>query len=498
MWDAGTAEWACASMVSFCSSSSCINLLGSAGACAVLTLTLKEHSGSEMIVRLACEVVNLLCKDSSNRAKFGASGMCEALAMVLSFHAGNANVCIQVCRAACMLIKESSNSNGEILAHSSLPQSLSSILATHSYNVMACRWACSAIDALVDGNVGVQEVFGSNGAVESLVGVLQKHKSQIVNVEEALGAIRRLVYRNASIATQFSEAGVIAAIFAVLSQHSEEALIVEGCAWVIGHCTTIADTDFYNAASFWERLEEAVKKHASRDGTVRWLCYALGKFAFFSKDSSRPSTCDLIMTMLQRHFNSPSLVSKVGFAFGNLAANAENQKHLGEIGAMEAVATCVIQYVDKHTVKEGLFRAVTGLAQRCPENQRKFNAVAGACSAMIKSLYEDIEYEEVTLWGCRAVAALARDNKLNTANLGKVSNFLDEILREYKRNSDMVKTVFEVVAIIAHCNTANRSLLGVSGVCDEVAAALPQFTSKEDVDSTIIAVRVSTVHLQIK
>jgi hypothetical protein len=85
---------------------------------------------------------------------------------------------------------------------------------------------------------------------------------------------------------------------------------------------------------------------------------------------------------------------------------------------------------------------------------------------------------------------VAKGSKYNTHALGAAGNFMDEILKQYKgSNMEMTKTIFETICILSHCDTANRSLLGVSGTCDEVCDVLPQLSYEED--STIqLACRV--------
>ena len=195
------------------------------------------------------------------------------------------------------------------------------------------------------------------------------------------------------------------------------------------------------------------------------------------------------MTMLQRHIASPSLVNKAAYAIANLSANAINLDHLSSVGAVDAIANCTVMFVDKSIAKVGIFRAIAALTNTSSENRARFTAVPKATSSFIKALYEDIEYEEITLWGCRAIVALTKDNRLNVSTLGSVGNYMDEILRQYKGNLDITKIALQAISALAHGNTSNRSLLGVSGACDEVGEALP-LLSYEDEHTAQLACRV--------
>lgn len=485
MADAGAVEWAAAAMVSLASNSSCVNLMGSADACKVLTAAMTEHTGSEIIVRLCCELVNALSRDEQNKGRFGASGMCEALAPVLSFHAASASVSLQVCRAVCSLVRDH-DANLARLSSTKICEGVAKVLVAHAYNVTTCKWGCSAVAALANGSSANQNALESFGCVESLVGALVKHKGQQNAVEDALRAVRRLASQNPRIAARLSEAGVVGAALEVMSRHYADAGIVECCGWVLGKCASASDLEFASSAACWEKLEGAVKTHAGKESTVRWLCEGMGRFAALSV-APRASACDIVMNMLGRHGGSPSLVSHAAHAIGSLALDPQNRAHLVSIGAIEALASCVISFVDKQAAKVGVFRALALLVDGA-DSQKRFSDVPKACKSLVKSLYEDVEYEEVALWGCRAIAALARHNKVTSRLLGSAANFTDEIVKQHKGSVDTLRAVLQVVSVLAHCNTSNRSLFGESGSCDEVCEALP-LLSYEDEGTAQLACR---------
>ena len=484
--DAGSAEWACAAMVSLCGNSNCIHLLGQAGACSVLRQILKDHMSSEVIARLVCELVHLLSKDESNRSKFGACGVCETLADTLSIHAPNAKVCLQVCRAVCSLAYDNT-ANFELLSSTNVCEGVSKVLVTHAYVTTTCRWAAAAVAALAEGPKN-HEVFTSNGVLESLVGMIEKHKNVLATLEEVLRAVRAMATKNPATASRLSGAGLIPALLAAISYHSDAVGAAENFGWIIGTCTTEHDAEYFNSDEAWAKIESLLKTHASHENAVRWLCFGLGAWATFA-NRPRTTSCDLVLSMLIRYGSTPAVVSKSSYAIGCLASNKANQDHLCSHGAVEAIAKCVVIYADKSNVKVGLFRAIVGLVQGNTQHQKKFSAVPEACKSLVKAVYEDIEYPEITMWGCKALSAMMQGNKYTTHYLGAASNFMDEILRQHKGSLDMLKVAFETIALLAHGNTANRSLLGVSGACDEVGNVLSQLVY-EDLATARLCCRV--------
>ena len=486
MEDAGAAEWACAAMVSLCGNSNCIHLLGQAGACTVLRQIIKDHMSAEVIVRLVCELIHHLSKDETNRSKFGTSGICETLADALFLHLPNSKVCLQVCRAVCALVKEN-QLNFEMFSSTNICEEISKVLVTHAFNAATCRWASAAIAVLAESSTN-HDALILNGTLESLVGMVEKHKNVQSTFEEVLQAIRAMASKNPATASRLSEAGLLQALFTAISYHNGVVGVAENFGWILGHCTTEHDAEFYNSNESWSKVESILKIHASHESAVRWLCFALGSWASNSI-SPHPTACELVLSMLVRYGGAPAVVSKSCFAIGCLAMSQVNQEHLSQLGAIEAVANCAIIYSDKSNVKVGIFRAIVGLVGGNVQNQKRFSSVPRACKALVKAVYEDIEYPEITLWGCKALIALMRGNKYTTHYLGSASNYMDEILRQYRGSLDMIKIAFETISLLAHCNTANRSLLGVSGACDEVGSALSQLVY-EDMATTQLACRV--------
>jgi len=112
---------------------------------------------------------------------------------------------------------------------------------------------------------------------------------------------------------------------------------------------------------------------------------------------------------LDKHIENDAAIQRILQAIGTLArTNVENNNRLSRGHACEIIDQIMSGYSEGNSIIFGLLPAITGLADKNPANQNRFNAAPTLIKNVTSVLYNELETDFISQWGCSAVAALAR------------------------------------------------------------------------------------------
>jgi hypothetical protein len=162
------------------------------------------------------------------------------------------------------------------------------------------------------------------------------------------------------------------------------------------------------------------------------MCAAVSVFADNGK-LAHSGLCDVLMRLLGKYPDRNVIVQRALFSIGSLAeCHSENRHRLSSNNACEAVDAFFTLRSEGEAMCQATFRAVAGLAANDTANQDKFNSFPSFCKLIVKALYNELESDEVSRWGCAAISALAYKHPSNQIKLGFAGNYLADIIDAHK------------------------------------------------------------------
>ena len=79
----------------------------------------------------------------------------------------------------------------------------------------------------------------------------------------------------------------------------------------------------------------------------------------------------------------------------------------------------------------------------------------------VKYLYNELESEEVSRWGCAALAAVAYKHTINQSKLTTACNYLADILEVHYKNAVVAREACRAISVLCHGHITNRNKLGM-------------------------------------
>ncbi|CAM9695898.1 unnamed protein product [Phaeothamnion confervicola] len=154
----------------------------------------------------------------------------------------------------------------------------------------------------------------------------------------------------------------------------------------------------------------------------------------------------------------------------NVAANNDNQRKLGAVGACEAVIAAMRTHSTNAAVQQQGCWAVKSLC-RNDDNKRKL-VMAGACEAVVAAMRAHSSNAIVQEYACWAVWSLGGDidNKRKLGSAGTCEAVL-AAMRAHSINAAVQKNGCGAVSNLA-ADADNRRKLGAARACEAVAAAM--------------------------
>jgi hypothetical protein len=107
-----------------------------------------------------------------------------------------------------------------------------------------------------------------------------------------------------------------------------------------------------------------------------------------------------------------------------------------------------------------VFQAIAGLAEKNGENQDAFNLLPNTCLHLQKILYNELETDAISQYGCSAVSALVRNHPKNQMKLSPLCNYIADVLLYHKTSLAINTEAARAISSLAHKNFTNRNRLG--------------------------------------
>ena len=491
-------EWGCAAIYTLASHAANRTKLGSAGACPAVATALSKQMTNEMVCQIAVGAIYELCQEPSNRALMGAAGGCEVITATLEAHASNSDISSQICKSVAS-VANGNVENGNKFGESGICNLLKTVLEAHAFHLSLVEWVCASIANLADKNSQNQKLMKETGLCNLIVTQLENHNQNAPVCFQGVKAIRTMTTGSKDNSQAFSDNGAIPVTVKVLMRHKDTVSIVENGCWILGNIVAPESSsidknsiEIYAVQAYWDLLTVLLELHSSQEQATRWMCAAVSVFADHGK-LSHANICDVLMKLLGLYPDRNIIVQRCLFTIGSLAeCHPENRQRLSKNNACEAVDAFFTLRSEGEAMCQATFRAIAGLAANDKVNQDKFNSFPSLCKLLVKALYNELESEEVSRWGCAAISALASKHPSNQIKLGFAGNYIADIIDAHKASVIITKEALKAISALSHGSSKNRNVLGAADACESLSKI---FTTYTDNDEIIILAIKATANL---
>jgi len=485
--DVVVCEWGCAAVYTLASHAGNRSKLGSAGACAAILSALSKQVSNEMVTQIAVGAIFELCQEPSNRVFVGAAGGCEVLTTTLETHAANSDITSQVLKSIAATASGSVD-NGDKFGDAGVCVLLKSVLETHTFHLSVVEWACASLANLADKNGKNQKLMNETGLCNLIVTQLENHNQNAPVSYQGVRAIRTMATGSKENSQIFVGNGAVPVTIKVLLRHKNIINIVENGCWILGNIIAPSTSqidknsvEIYATEAYWDLLAFLIETHSAHEQTTRWMCAAVSVFADNGKLAHSPM-CDVLMRLLSKYPDRNVVVQRSLFTIGSLAeCHPENRQRLSKTNACEAVDAFFTLRSEGEAMCQATFRAIAGLAANDVSNQDKFNSFPSLSKLLVKALYNELESDEVSRWGCAAISALAHKHPSNQLKLGFAGNYLADIIDAHKSSPIVIKEALKAISTLAHGSSKNRTVLGAADACESVTKIFSSYLDNDDI-----------------
>ena len=225
---------------------------------------------------------------------------------------------------------------------------------------------------------------------------------------------------------------------------------------------------FYGHSDHWDLLLAALRTHSNRANAFRCICLTITMFSSRGK-LAHMSICQELINVLEKHVDDEYQLYRILEAIGSLAKNHPmNRQKLSDDNICEIIDSIISGYTEGSVIIQGLFQAIAGLSENNSENQDAFNLLPHTCEAINTILYNELETDAISQYGCAAISALVKNHTKNQMKLGTICNYIADILTYHKNNVAITTEACRAVSYLAHKNFSNRNRLGSSDVCSSI------------------------------
>jgi hypothetical protein len=225
---------------------------------------------------------------------------------------------------------------------------------------------------------------------------------------------------------------------------------------------------FYTNVDYWDLLLAALKQHSNKPSAFRCVCMAITMFSNRGK-LAHLTICSELINVLEKHVDDEFELHRILEAIGSLAKNnAMNNQKLSDDKICEIIDSIITGYSEGSMVIHGVLQAIAGLAENNGENQDAFNLLPNTCAALADILYNELETDAISQYGCAAVSALAKNHQKNQLKLTSICNFVADVLTYHKSNLTITTEACRAISCLAHKSFTNRVRLGSSDVCSAI------------------------------
>lgn len=482
---------------------------GEAGACEHLVCALKTNVFNTSLCEWACAAIAALADaHAANQATFasyvapggGVLRVAPLLVYTLKTHRSNAKVSAQA--------------------------------------ILAMQALCTTKHC-PDAPGGIQ-LSPENEYTEAFGDILNKSSPDMTDEEVQLAAssaatfMENSVFVTMSLQKQFSLAGIVPVCLKTLKTHRDIDSVAEHCCWIIGRIVALEyapmenpaeefarqrstsdplemlriesedvcgdddskglphppvtpggslrlpeNNDLYMCHQHWDLLQSTLSMNLMRPTLVRHVCSAISMFAMNGHLYHEP-ICDAVMTAFLKYTDPQFdlVIQSILICIGNLAeSHPDNKARLAKQQACQLIDQIFNKYIDGENVFSGAYRAVQGLAKGDSHIKDIFLRYPNFSISMVRAMYNELESEAVSRYGCAAITELAHNNPDFQRKLSPVCNFLADVLIEHQKSPSVICEAFRAISALSHANMTNRNRLGAGDCCEWVPKVLGMYVT---------------------
>jgi len=206
--------------------------------------------------------------------------------------------------------------------------------------------------------------------------------------------------------------------------------------------------------------------------------------------------CDAIVEAVQISVqsNRPLLSQATNASTINTVAlsHKENALHLGESRQFAIIEGILAKAIKKGHSEEGdllfgaLFSAVHGIIVGNPSaNQEAISSSKTLLKSVIKVLYSDLEYANVSMHACLLISALVESNKVAQNRLSVVCDFIVDVLTTHPRDQAVIVNALKAISSLCHENEFTRMKLSATNICEELVAIMTNHLGDSSADQKV-------------
>ena len=404
-----------------------VDRLGRAGACQSVAEAMRSYPSNPTVTRQGCLALGRFsssCAEGAAWLQAVTSGvkLPESIAQALSLHAGSAEVTEQ----GYNVLSRLSSGGGSAPASALDWGAVLAALRAHAASAGAAAQCCRVLADVARG-VEARQALGAGGGCEALVQALIAHKDNVAVAEHGCSAIFRLAFQHAGNSARLDAAGACEAVLATLRAHDgSDGVARSGCSaltWLAMYSparsaklVSLGAREDCQAVLTLEGVFEEGRS-AARAALGRLLSVsaptaaapaltAAARAALLAELRGSPSAHTLAATLSSAGKMRDAEAAAAALEGVRVLARTEaGANALGTAGACEAVVATLWLYVSRETSAKVGCGAVCNLSTLRSNGPRL--VAAGACEYVVAALRAHASCEAVAAQGCMALFNLA-------------------------------------------------------------------------------------------
>ncbi|RYH22438.1 TIR domain-containing protein [archaeon] len=263
--------------------------------------------------------------------------------------------------------------------------------------------------------------FKQSLTIESVVYALRKASQQAEDptlAENALSCAARIAASNKIMPSIMCDAGIGDAVLKLMQRNLGHAPSMEhGCLTI--YYMTINDPvvcEKMGVSNACDIIPRTIRSHATNLAVIHNGCLAIGALAANKENKQRftyTGACDVVIKVVKNAMQSADVVEKCIFAANRLSdEHQENVSKLGVAGACEMVVLALQNHYTNTQVVNQVFRQYISLSVE-PSNRTVLGGNEASCMSFTQALHAQVNYPEVMIIGCHAIADVIMGNAFN-------------------------------------------------------------------------------------
>lgn len=443
-----------------------------AGLADLLLKAIDRHSDSAMLVQWCCATVVSLCTKNS-RAQILLAGHFHLIAKLtpLLVNHKNAIPCVtQITRCFRSLVVNAPDHNSFIAKSPIIMPTLLELLQLHVNNDGLVDHVCFLL-----GNI---EYKPSSAHWSAIAGNVRRAKDDFQTPVKAIKAEEKVA---SPVPTPGGTAAVTSkAFYGSMANYDLLYSVLQT------HLDKNTNLNRKVAAS----ANGPPVRACNNNNVIRMICMAITLFAEKGK-LHHHNLCTLLVNLLSKETvlnnNDDMLIQKILVLVGTLCKSNEQNNTLLCVSnsLVEEIDLYIHEYKESNVVLYGVMFALIGICEfNLVENQAKINASASITSSLVTIIFNDLETDFISQYGCMIVSCITKNNNKNQLKCHGVCNYIADVILTHKTNPVIVLECLKAISTLAHGCITNRNRLGTSDVCQTVCSVFAGSIMEEELTNT--------------